>query len=106
VRTAWRVGHEAEGARLARAAVGLRRGPGKSLALGRAVLENAARVLRLADPLQRGYARVYLHSNDGGAGKAVASAAEALRNESILIRFHDGSVRATVDTAGAKETEA
>ncbi|HEX2612822.1 MAG TPA: exodeoxyribonuclease VII large subunit [Fibrobacteria bacterium] len=103
VRSAWRAGHEAEAGRLVRAAVGLRRGPGKSLALQKATLENAARILRLADPLQRGYARIY---RAGEGGKAIGSAAEARENESILIRFHDGSVGAKVDKIGAKENEA
>jgi exodeoxyribonuclease VII large subunit len=103
VRSAWRVGHEAEGQHLARAAVGLRRGPGKRLDAEGAKLDNAARILRLADPLQRGYARVYR-----AAGGALASAAAvvAAANESILIRFHDGSVRATVDPSREKESEA
>lgn len=93
VRSAWRNGHEAEAARLVRATVGLTRGPGKSLDKENLRLEGAARILRLADPLQRGYARIYKTS---GKDKPVRSAAEALQNESILIRFHDGSVRAHV----------
>jgi len=100
VRSAWRVGHEAEAGRLARAAIGLRRGPGKSMAVQKAVLDNAARILKLADPMQRGYARVYLDKKT-----PLTSAAEALKNESILIRFHDGSVRATVTGESAKEKE-
>jgi exodeoxyribonuclease VII large subunit len=103
VRSAWRAGYDAEAGRLARAAVGLKRGPGKSVAVQKAVLDNAARILKLADPLQRGYARIYLGAK---AGKVVTSAAEALKNESILIRFHDGSVHADIRKAGGdKEQE-
>jgi exodeoxyribonuclease VII large subunit len=97
IRRAWRSGHEAEHGRLTRAAVGLRRGPGKRVDTETVRLENAARILRLADPLQRGYARVF-----GASGEALASAAGTREHEAILIRFHDGSIRAAVRS---KETE-
>ncbi|HLU70337.1 MAG TPA: exodeoxyribonuclease VII large subunit, partial [Fibrobacteria bacterium] len=114
VRSAWRAGHETEAGRLTRAAIGLRRGPLKSLETEHVRLASAARILRLADPLQRGYARIYRAADAGGAlngqraARVVTSAAEALRNESILIRFHDGSVRADVrpaDDGPAREQE-
>jgi exonuclease VII large subunit len=76
---------------LERDAVGLARGPGKLLAIAQGLMENASRVVRLADPLQRGYARVF-----SAAGKPVAGAAGIADKEAILIRFHDGSVRADV----------
>lgn len=95
VRSAWRTGHEAAAAHLARAAIGLRRGPGKSLAVEKAVIANAARILKLADPLQRGYARIHRAPGPGAPGP-IASAAEARTHETILIRFHDGSVQADV----------
>jgi len=106
VRSAWRNGYETEAGRLARAATGLARGPGRSVEKEKLRLANAARILRLADPLQRGYARIYRAT---AQDKPVRSAAEALRNESILIRFHDGSVRAHVhevveDKPGTEET--
>lgn len=105
VRSAWRAGHETEAGRLTRAAVGLRRGPVKSLETAAVRIAGAARILKLADPLQRGYARVYRAAAGEGAGAgpettAVTSAAEASQNESIFIRFHDGSVRAQVRPQG------
>jgi exonuclease VII large subunit len=83
-----------------RDAVGLARGPGKRLTADRAVLENAERVLRLADPLRRGYARIF-----SSAGKPVVSAAEAGANESILVRFHDGDLKADVRGVRKKENK-
>ncbi|HLU70012.1 MAG TPA: hypothetical protein VKZ88_04520, partial [Fibrobacteria bacterium] len=102
VRRAWRTGSETEARRLARAAVGLRRGPGKTLAVEKAVLDKAARVLRLADPLQRGYARIQLttaataRAGTAQKNRVLTSAADVRPHESILIRFHDGSVQADV----------